>query len=232
MSHAEVRESRYEALQLSTNVYGAGTLKAISKKRRSERHRLLRSNDSATRPRTRNQTSRAKEGIRTGLANLPITSVTCGRITMSTKQFAILVATIIVFGCGIFYRQASAQDSIPDYQGQNGTANQFQMFYGPRARADNFLVNTVTGQVWEDAQAKNGNTIFESVTVSPEPPVPGKLPIAGRYTIYFSPQSRSDQFLVDTLTGRVWEQYTNSDTGDEFFGEISVRGISERPASY
>ena len=64
------------------------------------------------------------------------------------------------------------------------------------------------------------------------PPVPTVSPAASRYVIYFSPHDEADTFLLDTFTGREWQEIENDKTHAMFFGEVSVRGISQRPTSY
>ena len=151
------------------------------------------------------------------------------RYTIILLSAAFLVITAIVVSLQRVPKARAQSDATPDYQGQNSSANVFQMFYGPEARADNFLVNTATGEVWQHQQAPNGNTLFERTYVAPSP---AKGARAGRYVLYFSPFARADECLLDTATGRVWQVFVDKRTSSTFFGEITVRGISTRPASY
>jgi len=100
------------------------------------------------------------------------------------------------------------------------------MFYSPLLRSDTFLVNTQSGQIWQETGAASTDTVFETVDVNP---VATRSNKSGRYTIYFSPHVAADTYLLDTYTGREWQIFKDAKTNNTFFGEVSVRTISEVP---
>lgn len=96
----------------------------------------------------------------------------------------------------------------------------FQIFFSPHARADQFLVDTATGLIWQKVLNADDKDAWESVLVEQAPSVPTALQKAGRFLIVFGPQARSDAYLVDSSWGATWGQYKESKREFTFFSPI------------
>jgi hypothetical protein len=130
----------------------------------------------------------------------------------------LLLALLLAISAVAFAQEYSP--SVP-YQGQN--TGGYQMFYGPHARADTYLVNTATGAVWLEVETKQKKNAFQKISVVPRPSVMN--PKVGRFRIYFSPHARMDSYLCDTLTGQLWIAAQDPTTSEQFFSAVRVEGI-------
>ena len=141
----------------------------------------------------------------------------------SVKGFLLYMSLMTSVTCFTSARQVNAQEDLPTvpYQGQN--TNRFQMFFGPMARADAYLVDTEGGMVRQMVTSKTGEVMFEKV-LNEQPPIVGKVP--GRYRVYFGPMARADAFLVDTLEGRVWQFLRDTETKAMFLRQLKVESLN------
>ena len=130
----------------------------------------------------------------------------------------IAAAIVAVTATAVAWAQMGSTSA---YQGQN--TGMYQMFFSPFARADAFLVNTGGGYIWTLMEDEAGARVFEDVTVEMRPEV--KAPVPGRFRIYFGAHTRTETFLSDTTTGRLWQMMQDTETKALVFRPVTVQGI-------
>ncbi|MEE3776487.1 MULTISPECIES: hypothetical protein [Campylobacter] len=96
------------------------------------------------------------------------------------------------------------------------------------ARRDQFLIDTQTGKVWrmifvpfdkKDTTQENGFNALEPMYFYDGSAMPDPIGVKnanGRYKLDQISSARRDQFLLDTLTGRVWRVVATKDETNIF----------------
>ena len=100
--------------------------------------------------------------------------------TLKSSLYAGCVASALTFLCLLLMpmhtQRLPAQATAPPVLASTPAAQQppididrFRIFYSPNVRADTYLVDTKTGNVWQEQGGKNGETVFNAVPVTPAP---------------------------------------------------------------
>ena len=128
-----------------------------------------------------------------------------------------IIIFILVFLPSILFAQSNEKQTATTFP-QNG---KYEIITSSLAFRYTFLLNRETGDTWQLVTTRSGGSAWEKIyrNRNSDDKVPDGYKGAV-YQITMSGMAAKGMWLTNTLTGATWTLYSDSDTGELFWGVI------------